>query len=444
MPERWVLIVNLFEKLFKRNKTDTQKTEGLPSEIEIALGKRGGVDNRELSRVMDLITDQKDLERIAKESDIDQARMWAALRLEDKALANMTYNHLQKYSKDPIIRAAAKQEYKEPSPDDIDASEWTSPDIDIARIAVSKITDQELLLRIVREKNYSISDEAQCRLMEILKPDTEQAVLYEIADSFGVIPLRIKAAGMLEDQELLTKIADKQYFLGDKINEAARKKLARLRGESPIKAGTAVLAERGRCKAGDSIAFGKWDGDPLTWKVLAAESDRLLLLCEQLLGTRYYHISKPATWDVSQLRKDLNGDWFYGNPEVFSPEERALILCVTNDSPGMSYQNQTTWEEVYADRGADAEDHVFLLSFTEAQKYCKGQTVIWQKPMTDDKFKCFSSGELAAPHPWWLRNVTRFNNAAVVVTVDGVINCDGFTVDNSLIPEVRPVVWISK
>ena len=321
--------------------------------------------------------------------------------------------------------------------------EWKNPDREIACRAVRAITDQNLLMQIVREKNYSVEHEAQVRLLEIMSPDTDQQDLFEIADTFGYVPLRVKAAGMLEDPALLEKVANKKYFLGDSINEAARKKLKKLTQADPTANGAVPLEKRADCKVGDELVFGKWDGLALTWKVLAAESGRLLLLCADLLGGRAYHSGKPAAWDGSQLRADLNGSWFYGNPEVFSQQERELIVPVSNDSPGVYYQNQMTWEECYADKGGDVEDHVFLLSCAEAEKYFAGQTVLWQKPVSSDKFRFYSARGLAAPHPWWLRNVTRRNTAAVVVTVDGVVNCEGFSFD-SPVPEVRPALWIAK
>lgn len=226
--------MSIFDRLFKKNTagpstSDQAKPQNaLQSAVETALGRKGYIDKSALSRLFDSITDQKDLEKIAAESTIDQARMWAAGMLENKALANSVYNHLRKYSTDQLIRIAAQQEYREPSSDDVEASDRTNPDMDIARLAVGKISDQDLLIKIVKEKNYAIEIEAQKRLMDIIDPDTDQKVLFDIADTFGYIPLRVKVAGMLKDKELLTQIANKRYFLGDDINAAAKKRLAEL------------------------------------------------------------------------------------------------------------------------------------------------------------------------------------------------------------------------
>ena len=228
--------MSIFEGLFKKKGASSinpssgkKKTMfGLKPEMKMAMGLKGDIDKRTLSRAFDSIKDQKDLERIATESTIDQARMWAAGMLENKAIANSVYNHLRQYSTDKLIRLAAQQEYREPSPDDVEASDWENSDIDIARLAVGKISDQNLLIRIVKEKHYSIEIEAQQRLMDIIDPETDQKTLFEIADTFGYIPLRVKATGMLKDKELLRQIANKQYFLGDDVNGAAKKRLAEL------------------------------------------------------------------------------------------------------------------------------------------------------------------------------------------------------------------------
>lgn len=317
--------------------------------------------------------------------------------------------------------------------------EWKNDDLEIARAAVMRISDQEELLEIVRGKNYAVEIEAQKQLIKILRPDTEQDVLFEIADSFGFVPLRVKAASMLRDRDLLEKVAGKKYFLGEDINEAAKKQLRAIARSEGIAEETSSVDQ---CKAGDIVVFGTWEGDPLYWKVLAAEDDRVLLLTKETLGRKAYHTSSPATWDKSRLRADLNGDWFYLNPQVFSPAERERILSVTNDSPGIHYQNQTTWEECYANAGAEAEDHVFLLSCLQARKYFPGNEILWR--LDTGLYKFYSSEELAAAFPWWLRNATRQNSAAVVVTTDGVINCCGFTVTNDTVPRVRPAMWVSR
>ncbi len=229
--------MSIFDRLLKKNtaapkaapSSDQEKPmTDMHPEVEIALGHKGNIDKSVLSRAFDKITDQKDLEKIAVESTIDQARMWAAGKLENRGIANSTYNHLRRYSTDQLIRLAAQQEYREPSPDDVEASDWTNPDMDIARLAVGKISDQDLLIRIVKEKNYAIEIEAQKRLMDIIDPETDQEVLFDITDTFGYIPLRVKTAGMLTDKELLKKAAEKRYFLGDDINAAAKKRLAEL------------------------------------------------------------------------------------------------------------------------------------------------------------------------------------------------------------------------
>ena len=79
--------MSIFDRLFKKNtaasSTDpssdqTKPMSDLQPEMEMVLGHKGYIDKSVLSRAFDKITDQKNLEKIAAESTIDQARMWAA------------------------------------------------------------------------------------------------------------------------------------------------------------------------------------------------------------------------------------------------------------------------------------------------------------------------------------------------------------------------------
>lgn len=217
-------------KQIKNDKPITQSgivTETFSQDVEIALGHCGLKDKHELSEVMSRITDQMHLEIIAKKSSMDQARMWAAGKLNDKSIANSVYGAMR-YSSDVLIRMAAQQEYKEikeANTAETDQPAWMSDNLEEARAAVEKLTDQSLLIDIVKSKNYCIETQAEKRLLEILSDQTEQPVLADIAKNFSFLPLRKKAVEMLTDQTSLAEIAKKNYYLGGKICEAAVKKL---------------------------------------------------------------------------------------------------------------------------------------------------------------------------------------------------------------------------
>ncbi|NLI52885.1 MAG: hypothetical protein GX417_01015 [Clostridiales bacterium] len=199
------------------------------------------------------------------------------------------------------------------------------------------------------------------------------------------------------------------------------------------------------CMAGDHIVFGKWKGAPLYWTVLDAQGDKLLLITDECLETKPFHLSGAAAWDTCSLREELNGEYFYTNHDVFSEKERQAILETTNDSPGIYYQNVRNWEELYTNPGNDTQDYVFLLNVVEA---CKYFNVTGKGEMRDSMgYKAFEfpqSERLSAEFPWWLRNSTRKGAAAVVVTTHGMINYNGFTVSERHTPQVRPALWIRK
>jgi len=196
--------------------------------------------------------------------------------------------------------------------------------------------------------------------------------------------------------------------------------------------------------AGDHIAFGKWKGKPLYWIVLSVQADKLLLITSECLEMKPFNLSGEATWENCSLRSELNGDYFYKNPNVFNDNERKSILKTTTDSPGVYYQNQRTWEELYTKGGNDTQNYVFLLNIGEACVNFVTSEGWMIDGMGNNTFK-FPKGEsLSAEKPWWLRNSTRKGRAAVVVTSDGMINYNGFTVSESTIVYIRPAMWISK
>ena len=195
----------------------------------------------------------------------------------------------------------------------------------------------------------------------------------------------------------------------------------------------------------DRMNYGNWKGEPLVWRVLAVEDDRMLLITEDCLEPRAFNKSGPATWDRCSLREELNGSWFYGSKDVFTDAERAAILPVTNDSPGIYYQNKKTWEECYTNKGSEVEDCVFLLSVTETCQYFHANKNGWLNDAMGYKaFEFPMSEELESEKPWWLRNSTRKGAAAVVVTTWGIINYNGFSVTEAYTPQVRPAMWVSR
>ena len=103
---------------------------------------------------------------------------------------------------------------------------------------------------------------------------------------------------------------------------------------------------------GDIISFGGYD-----WIVLDVRDGRTLVISERLLEHRAYYDGFDITWEESDLRKYLNGE-FYNS---FSAADRAMIAQVTNVNPDNPWYGTPG--------GANTQDRIFLLSIDEVLRY---------------------------------------------------------------------------
>lgn len=79
-----------------------------------------------------------------------------------------------------------------------------------------------------------------------------------------------------------------------------------------------------KAKAGDTVAFGKYDDGKNAWKVLEKKDNELILLSDHCIAKHAYHDkNKAVTWENCALRKWLN-EIFY--QKAFSDKEKAQII----------------------------------------------------------------------------------------------------------------------
>lgn len=164
---------------------------------------------------------------------------------------------------------------------------------------------------------------------------------------------------------------------------------------------------------GNRVYFGKYNGNQLSYRVLASPNtqtvtESLLLDCNTWLAIKPFdgdgttnagQTTNPNEWKGSDLETWLNGSNFYGSNSVFSSIEKAAIASTVLES-----------ESTYAIDGINYDDkaatnHIFCLSAAEAD----GLYNSLEARIKDDA--------------WWLRSSDDDDDDyAGLVTGDGTIN----------------------
>ena len=183
---------------------------------------------------------------------------------------------------------------------------------------------------------------------------------------------------------------------------------------------------------GDIVTFGSYeqnnedDGtEPIEWKVIDRDGDKLLLFSVYSLDYQRYHSTRASTtWADSDIRQWLNEDFF---SDAFSAEEQAKIVTVTNSN-----------EDDYK-TGEDTDDQVFLLSvhqikYTGSAKSMRAQPT----PYAASKGAARNRGG----YGWyWLRTVVNQTNAAFVPGI-GDYDISGYYITYG--GGIRPAVWVDR
>ena len=189
-------------------------------------------------------------------------------------------------------------------------------------------------------------------------------------------------------------------------------------------------------KSGDEIMFGSWYGqgkskEPITWKVLSKENNRLLVISKHALDRKQYHTSySPVTWETCSLRKWLNGSFL---KTAFNTDEQKMIPTVTVSAEKNPDYNTSP--------GNSTQDQIFLLSIPEVNKYftsdmerqCKSTAYAKAQGCVD-----YGNGNCS----WWLRSPGDCGiRAAFVNGEDGDVSGNGYGVRKEF--GVRPAFWIN-
>ena len=182
-------------------------------------------------------------------------------------------------------------------------------------------------------------------------------------------------------------------------------------------------------RVGNSVYFGRYyqDGinekEPIEWRILDIEDDKILLMSEYGLDVKRYNEKKePTSWGDCSLRNWLNQDFIV---EAFTNDEQKSIILsklITN--------NEKT------------EDKVFLLSSEAAEKYFDSNEDRMCKPtkfaINHGAYQNKDNGQCW----WWLRSLGDYSyDATRVNTVGSVTDYgSGVNLNNG---SVRPALWIN-
>lgn len=209
---------------------------------------------------------------------------------------------------------------------------------------------------------------------------------------------------------------------------------------------------------GDIYTFGRYEQDydtsngpeAIQWKVLDVQDGKALLLSQDVLIRLQYHPQETgAAWKDCTLRQWLNDDFYHA---AFSGEELERV-CLTRN---VNEDNPTYG----TDGGEDTDDHVFLLSLSEAEKYfasdeerqCEFSAAV---NMIADQDPGIQKDVFPTDDPygygrrWWLRTPGMYPLAAVIIEKDGSVSRNGNTgayasgVACHQWNGVRPAIWIT-
>ena len=202
------------------------------------------------------------------------------------------------------------------------------------------------------------------------------------------------------------------------------------------------------------VTFGTYEGEALTWYVLAQEDGKALLVTKNVIAAMPYSDidleqgplwstnSPRPTYDVnwadSTVRAWLNGE-FLG--AAFNGDEAAAIQTTTltaakNNSPRLA----ADFDSAAYTLAPETEDQVFLLSNAEARKYFADNAARVAFPTAAALAQGVYTGvatdangaedpALSGASPWWTRTNGYYAGYESVVTDDGYIHGAGYRIN---------------
>ena len=170
----------------------------------------------------------------------------------------------------------------------------------------------------------------------------------------------------------------------------------------------------------DTVTFGKYNQEPICWRVLQVDGDNAFLLADSVLEKKQFNkVDEIITWEKCTLRKWLNEDFLESS---FDAKEKNAIIK-SNDENSAEKEN---------------EDYIFILSETEVlnEKFGFASSYLCA---TNTRYANYTDdGEYAGS--WWIRSINRNDNTPYEIISNGCVS-SGSCVDQ--IGGVRPALHIN-
>lgn len=222
----------------------------------------------------------------------------------------------------------------------------------------------------------------------------------------------------------------------------------------PAKGDNTLLAYTGantaEAQSFDTVSFGTYQGQAISWLKLAEQDGKTLLVSEYVLDAVPYDNSaeqyqwsvqsprpqKDVQWADSSVRAWLNGEFLNA---AFGADEKGAIAATTlTDTKNNVSHTGATAADPSIHVADETTDQVFLLSVAEAKQYFANDAARLAHPTDYAVAQGVYVGTASnADQPegaavWWLRSNGYYAGYASVVTDDGYVHGDGYRMAGEL------------
>lgn len=193
-------------------------------------------------------------------------------------------------------------------------------------------------------------------------------------------------------------------------------------------------------KVGDTFVFGSYapagnfEKLPITWRVLAVEDDRMLVLSEKILDLQPFHREETVVrWEDSHLRQWLNSVFWNA---AFTDAEQALIC---QPEPSEDPMGELFWQLFDMETATSGiSDRVFLLSQADIMSCFPGEDPFYAGAEAEETEHIQHLGSY--DQCWWLRSSMKSWPAAMIVSPCASIGISMLREDNR--QGIRPAMWV--